>query len=198
MEIGLRICNNKDCELKGQPQLINNFYKKGKGITNQCKNCIKNRINKHDSEHKQEKQIRNKIYNNNHKKEKKEYNVKYKKKNKKELFKKRQIINKSPKRKYRDYNRSAKRRNIEFNLIFEEFMTFWQKPCHYCGYDIKTIGLDRKDNDRGYILSNVVSCCYGCNSVKSNLFTYEEMINYLAPAILGIKLKRSRQMGETK
>ena len=78
----------------------------------------------------------------------------------------------SPKRIFSSYKSSAKTRKgsaSSFELTFEQFMTFWQKPCHYCGDPIKTIGLDRTDNNRGYGLSNVVSCCRRCNFMKWSL-----------------------------
>jgi len=45
-------------------------------------------------------------------------------------------------------------------------MTFWQKPCTYCGKEIKTIALDRTNNDVGYEISNLKPCCKPCNSTK--------------------------------
>ncbi len=55
-----------------------------------------------------------------------------------------------------------------FKLTFDEFMTFWQEPCHYCGDEIKTIGLDRVNNDIGYIAENIVPCCRVCNRMKND------------------------------
>ena len=81
----------------------------------------------------------------------------------------------TPKRKYSVYKRSAKKRNYPFALTFEEFMTFWQKPCSYCGNPINTIGLDRVDNSMGYSLDNIVSCCFECNEMKNN-YTKEELL----------------------
>jgi 5-methylcytosine-specific restriction endonuclease McrA len=34
--------------------------------------------------------------------------------------------------------------------------------CHYSG-------IDRKDSSKGYILSNVVSCCFTCNKAKGTM-----------------------------
>ena len=70
----------------------------------------------------------------------------------------------------------AKTRNLEFNLTFEQFMTFWQKPCHYCGSPTKG-GLDRMDNAKGYFMDNVVACCWRCNDMKNNM-SYKEFINH--------------------
>ena len=65
-------------------------------------------------------------------------------------------------------NSSASLRNIEWDLTFEQFMTFWQKPCYYCGEKIETVGLDRVDNTKGYTINNIVSCCHKCNNWKKN------------------------------
>lgn len=72
----------------------------------------------------------------------------------------------SPKGKYLKYKQDAQRRGKTFNLTFEEFYALWQKPCVYCGEEIKTIGIDRIDNKIGYEPGNVVSCCSRCNYWK--------------------------------
>lgn len=72
----------------------------------------------------------------------------------------------TPMGKYVAYKADAKRSGRNFNLTFEEFNSFWQEPCFYCGSEIDTIGLDRVDNSVGYQLDNVVSCCFQCNKWK--------------------------------
>lgn len=67
------------------------------------------------------------------------------------------------------YKRDAGRRGYEFSISKEEFMSFWQKNCHYCGSFIPTIGIDRVDNKQGYVLSNCVPCCFDCNRGKGEL-----------------------------
>lgn len=71
-------------------------------------------------------------------------------------------------------------------LTYEEFFEIAEKTkCHYC--DKPTIRskhknaswsgsymIDRKNNNIGYILSNCVSCCWPCNDLKSDRFTYEQ------------------------
>jgi hypothetical protein len=80
--------------------------------------------------------------------------------------------------------RSASRRNkkIPVELPYEYFLRFIAiKSCHYCDGDISwreygkgPYNLDRKDNDVGYVIDNIVVCCKRCNYAKSNLFTYNE------------------------
>lgn len=77
---------------------------------------------------------------------------------------------KSPQEKrYRHYVYGANSREIEFSLTQEQFNSFWQKPCFYCGDLIGSIGLDRKDNRKGYTIDNVLPCCKTCNLMKLNL-----------------------------
>ena len=59
-----------------------------------------------------------------------------------------------------------KKRNIDFNLTEQEFYSFWQKSCTYCGDKIDTIGLDRINSEKGYDMSNLVPCCATCNWMK--------------------------------
>lgn len=95
---------------------------------------------------------------------------------------------------YYQIKNNAKNRNINFVISKEDFIRWYDKQeklCHYCGRnleeikrDIKTdilhnknrFSIDRKDNDTGYQLDNIVLCCHKCNTIKSNIFTYEQMI----------------------
>ena len=68
--------------------------------------------------------------------------------------------------KFSHYQQAARIRNYTWELTFEQFMMFWQKPCHYCDDPIETIGLDRIVNSEGYTIGNVVPCCFTCNTGK--------------------------------
>lgn len=71
-----------------------------------------------------------------------------------------------PQFKFRIYHTWARRRSVPFSLSFEQFVEFWRQPCHYCGDQIETVGLDRVENASGYIPGNVVPCCRRCNVAK--------------------------------
>ena len=75
----------------------------------------------------------------------------------------------TPSGRYTTYKTSAKTRGHKFGISFEEFMTFWNKPCHYCGTDINGIGLDRVDSNNGYLMGNIVPCCPKCNRAKLDM-----------------------------
>ena len=60
---------------------------------------------------------------------------------------------------------NARVRGIAFRLSLPVFKGLVMKGCHYCG-DSASLGLDRVNNRRGYVDSNVVPCCRWCNSAK--------------------------------
>ena len=97
----------------------------------------------------------------------KAYRKAYRQSEKEKAYQK--AYSKTPAGKYTAYKRGAKKRGKKFELTFQEFMTFWQLPCFYCGDPIDTIGLDRIDNSIGYREDNVVSCCTSCNTAKMSL-----------------------------
>lgn len=90
------------------------------------------------------------------------------------------------------YNRNAKKRNIEFSLVKEEFRKLTKLNCYYCGtkpdkpvkhHTVKRNekyqnyylhnGIDRLNNDLGYTLENSVTCCKICNVAKSTMSKWE-------------------------
>ena len=83
------------------------------------------------------------------------------------------------------YKSSAKRRKHNFELTLAEFREFSSKPCFYCGqlecrvtrpsgglyYRSKVNGIDRIDNNVGYVVENCRSCCSVCNYAKRKMTT---------------------------
>lgn len=93
------------------------------------------------------------------------------------------------------YKRSARRRSYAFELELEEFLELCQKPCAYCGQkpsmsaaawlnsilsdeDFFFNGIDRFDNEKGYIKGNVLPCCPTCNFLKGKL-TVRDLIDHI-------------------
>lgn len=72
---------------------------------------------------------------------------------------------------YRTYVKNARKRNLEFNISFENYESIVTKPCYYCkiiqqrGFN----GMDRKESSIGYALDNCISCCQMCNYIKGSL-----------------------------
>ena len=78
------------------------------------------------------------------------------------------------------YQVSAKKRFLDFNLTIEEFKEIISGDCFYCGspsqqllktgsHRFKYNGIDRIDNNKGYIKDNIVSCCKRCNFSKTSM-----------------------------
>jgi len=79
---------------------------------------------------------------------------------------------------YNEYKKGAINRNYEFKISKEEFdITF--NSCHYCGKEPnKRNGIDRLNNDIGYLKNNIVSCCSTCNLMKQDS-SAEDFIDHL-------------------
>lgn len=94
---------------------------------------------------------------------------------------------------YREYVKKSKEREINFELSLEGASKLFNQNCTYCnrppsnlrkrdsGIEVYYQGLDRVNNNLGYITSNVVPCCKYCNSFKSNrnLKEFEEHLDEL-------------------
>lgn len=86
------------------------------------------------------------------------------------------IVNKA---RYKEYVNSAKKRNVSWDLSFEHACTLFSDVCYYCGEapyqyrkgkgEVLYTGIDRKDNNIGYTITNVVSCCKKCNTAKLDM-----------------------------
>jgi hypothetical protein len=89
-----------------------------------------------------------------------------------------------------NYARRAPQRGLVFTLTHERFVELITQPCFYCGEENSNTwtnkrtgeqfhynGIDRVDNDQGYIEGNVVSCCGKCNFRKREV-SAQELINW--------------------
>lgn len=92
----------------------------------------------------------------------------------------------------------AKAKGIEWSITKAEFNILRDKPCAYCGANIVTTGsgLDRINSDLGYILNNVVPCCYLCNTIKWNYWTYSEMLE-IGRLTSILKLRRQSRLPDS-
>jgi hypothetical protein len=88
---------------------------------------------------------------------------------------------------YGFYKKSAQKRNLDFSLTKESFISIVSRNCHYCNSepsksaamrhkgvsksrslngDFLYTGIDRADNSIGYVDGNCVPCCWKCNQWK--------------------------------
>ena len=82
----------------------------------------------------------------------------------------------------RSYKANAKKYDRPFDLSEDLFRQIITQPCSYCecspstvartraGYgELRYNGVDRVNNDLGYVEGNVVPCCNTCNIAKQGL-----------------------------
>lgn len=79
---------------------------------------------------------------------------------------------------FHQYKKRAKKSGMEFLLSEEECKKFYQTKCVYCGGDITGLGIDRIDNKKGYIITNVVPCCSRCNFMK-HVLSVDDFISHI-------------------
>lgn len=83
---------------------------------------------------------------------------------------------------YYRYKQRANSDDIEFSLSKSYVRKLFKCICYYCGEEPSQVadfaklkgtftynGIDRIDNDKGYMKENVVSCCKTCNRMKMDL-----------------------------
>ena len=117
---------------------------------------------------------------------KKQYRIK----NRVQINKMNRKYSKSPEGIYTGLKSNAKIRNINFNITQKDFVEWYNKQDKVCVYCNRTeekiiqdsnkqfsrLSIDRKDNDFGYTLDNITLCCFKCNTIKGDVFTFNEMI----------------------
>ena len=79
---------------------------------------------------------------------------------------------------YHEYKKRAKKKKMDFEISKEDSKLFYNTNCYYCGDDFKGMGIDRIDNNKGYVLNNVVPCCSRCNFMK-HVLNREEFFTHI-------------------
>jgi hypothetical protein len=72
---------------------------------------------------------------------------------------------------YIDYKNRAVKKNLDFVLSRDEYLCLITQDCYLCGKNSNSHhlnGIDRIDNNMGYSMDNVKSCCANCNYMKKN------------------------------
>lgn len=85
---------------------------------------------------------------------------------------------------YSNFLSRTKSRKLTSNITLIEFTALCQNNCIYCldppntktEANILRNGIDRIDNDIGYILNNCVTCCSNCNRMKEKR-TKDDFLN---------------------
>ena len=100
---------------------------------------------------------------------------------------------KKPYQRWLRLKHTAKTRNLQFDITSDDFIKWYEnipKICTYCGipqehlscppimFDRfhKELTFDRMNNEKGYYLDNITLACQRCNFIKSNILTFDEMM----------------------
>lgn len=114
------------------------------------------------------------------------------------------------------YKTNANKKNLEFRLTDEEVISYFDKPCHYCGilnynsthtrkrkdrkfykdrqFTFNYNGIDRIDSSIGYTKENCITCCKICNISKNNL-SEKEFLDWLKRAYTWTFNDQSQDVG---
>lgn len=173
----------KKCTKCGEIKSFDEFYKSSRnkdGCRAECKVCEKKRnsVKEHQYKETRKKYRSGETYKN--------IKRDYYKKNKTKILTENAQWRQTFKGRLMSYKRAAKARDIEWLLSEEEFKSFWGLPCSYCGSEINTIGIDRIDNDKGYIIQNCTPCCNVCNRMKMDL-SKDEFLSKIEQIITFLK-----------
>jgi hypothetical protein len=102
----------------------------------------------------------------------------------------------------RTYKKGAERRGLVWDLLEKDVRNLFDSSCYYCGakpekrYVPRQLrkgnflrnGIDRKNNDVGYIPDNCISCCTRCNRMKLNM-TYSVFISHIKKILEHLRLE---------
>src|SRR5688572_10795522 len=80
--------------------------------------------------------------------------------------------------KYNRYLQNCKKLKIEWRLTKKEAHKLLLGSCKYCGKECSKAdpnGIDKVDNDKGFVPDNCVSCCIICNWWK-HTYTVDEFL----------------------
>lgn len=92
---------------------------------------------------------------------------------------------------HQEYRWGAKKRGFDFDLNIDQFRLLTSSNCHYCGASPSKLartrkglkihyiynGIDRVNNQVGYIETNCAPCCFICNRMKFQ-FSAEDFIEH--------------------
>lgn len=89
---------------------------------------------------------------------------------------------------FRRYVFGAKKRKLNFELSYDDFKYLITKNCVYCDAEpqsklinktnVNIHGIDRFENELGYLASNCYTCCQTCNQMKSD-YSFDEFKEHI-------------------
>lgn len=168
----MKLCSIEGCGKKHEAKGVCAFHYRRQHYTRN-----KERINQKNREfyakNREKADARHREYVAENREEIKQYKKSYREQNiahiQKQLY--------STKGRFQHLRGLAKKRGLEVLMTFEQYEQLIAKgSCDYCSGPLSKTGggLDRLDNNKGYVIENVVPCCGNCNKLRQNLLAPEE------------------------
>jgi hypothetical protein len=82
---------------------------------------------------------------------------------------------------YNHYKKRADKKQLDFEISEDDFYSLIIKKCYVCGKkpeEEHINGIDRINNDKGYVYNNIEACCGECNYMK-NKFSLQDFFDKL-------------------
>lgn len=95
---------------------------------------------------------------------------------------------------YKNYRNRAIQKKWKFEITFIDFCSIIFNKCYYCGRPpqnrqktsrgdiIEYNGIDRIENEIGYIETNILPCCKICNQMKNDM-GLSEFCSYISALV---------------
>jgi hypothetical protein len=172
----------KICNKCGKKLSIKCFYKRNdtKNYRLSCKNCHHKDQREYHLANKARRNERSRKHYRDNKEHYWELNDKWEKEHPEQTraYKRRYLlkIRGTSQARYNEYRGLAAKKKRVFEITLKYFTKLTSQRCHYCGISGK-IGVDRKDNSKGYVKENCLPCCIKCNRKKARM-SYEDFMEY--------------------
>jgi hypothetical protein len=158
----------KTCSRCQTSKNLDNYYKHklGKfGVRSECQTCCK---------------ILKQEYLKNNKEKANKSSRDYNNRNKDRLYALQKEYKKTPKGRFNELIKGAKKRNLPVEITFEDYSILIKQNCYYCNSNLPKTGscVDRIENSKGYLNGNCVACCPNCNRAKMSL-SLENFTNHI-------------------
>lgn len=150
----MKKCCSRKCSRSGQLLPLDQFYRgtgTKDGLSSECRECTKLRVNK---------------YNKKHRRERNAYMKQYRITQQAHILSYQQEYRKTVGAKYSQCKANAKSRGLVLEITREQYGQLLQKPCFVQGCVDVVTGVDRQDNSAGYTTLNVRPACGVHNEMK--------------------------------
>jgi hypothetical protein len=88
----------------------------------------------------------------------------------------------NPRSAFNALQKTAEKRGLDFDLTLQQYKMIVAPPCVGCNESKVPRGIDRRDNDKGYLFGNCQPMCDWCNKMKRH-YSEEELDQHIRKII---------------